>query len=152
MGFLFYILFIVCAIAMYYSLLRHRRRKPEIYLTFSTNDIKIKGVIKMVTMKVTQFVEGILQPVDRLGNPAQVEAGTVQFTSSDEAVFVVARTAEDELKVKLVATGVGVAQLDYSADADLGEGVVTITGFTGIEITAEQAVGFAVSFGEPQDQ
>lgn len=150
MEILFWLLFIG-TLVMYYYLLR-QRRKPKLYLTFSINDIKIKGAIKMVTMKVTQFVEGELQPVDRLGNPAQVEAGTVQFTSSDEAVFVVARDVENELKVKLVATGAGVAQLDYSADADLGEGVVTITGFTGVEISPEQAVGFAVTFGEPQDQ
>lgn len=105
-----------------------------------------------LTLTTTQFVEGTLQPVDAKGNPAPVEAGSVLFTSSDESIFTVEKGEENELQLTITAVGIGTAQLNYSADADLGEGVTTISGFTAIEVVAAEAVGFGISFGEPQEQ
>lgn len=108
----------------------------------------------MVSLTQTQFAQsGDLQAVDRLGNPAEVQEGSVNFSSSDESIFTVEQNPENEKQVKVVAHAPGVAQLNYSADADLGEGVVTIEGFTGVEVLPAQAVGFSgLSFGEPQEQ
>lgn len=100
----------------------------------------------------TQFIEGQVQPVNKKGQPSQVEQGSVEYSSSNEAVFTVTEDADDETKFVVTAVGAGTGQLNYSADADLGEGVVTITGFTDIEITPAQATGFNVTFGEPQEQ
>ena len=105
-----------------------------------------------LTLTTTQLVEGTLQPVDAKGNPAPVEAGSILFSSSDESVFTIERDAENESKMTVIAVGIGVAQLNYSADADLGEGVTTISGFTAVEVIAAEAVGFGISFGEPQEQ
>ena len=149
---------LLCAALIVYAILHwlsHRKpRKAKLLLSFVINQIKIKGEIKLVSLRSTQYVEsGELQAVDRLGNPAEVEAGSVNFSSSDEGVFRAEQDPDNEKLVKVVAVGPGVAQLDYSADADLGEGVVTITGFTGVEVTPAQAVGFSgLSFGEPQEQ
>lgn len=137
-----------------YSLIHklHKKQKlyPEIQLTI--NKIKIKGKITMVTLTSTQFVEGLLNVVDRLGNTSQVEAGTVVITSSDPNVCIVNRIDSNELAFIIESVAPGVAQIDYSADADLGEGVETISGFTGIEVTPAHAVGFGVTFGEPQER
>ena len=148
---------LLCAALIVYAILHllpHRNKaKGKLLLTFVINNIKIKGEITLVSLRSTQYVEsGELQAVDRLGNPAEVQAGSVNFSSSDEGVFRIERL-DNESRVKVIATGTGVAQLNYSADADLGDGVVTIEGFTGVEVLPAQAVGFSgLSFGEPQEQ
>lgn len=145
---------LILAVAALLAWLKHRPAGGRLMLRLITNQINITGDITLLSLKSTQFaVSGEIQAVDRLGNPAQVEAGSVNFSSSDESVFRAEQDPENEKIVKVVAVGPGVAQLDYSADADLGEGVVTITGFTGVEVTPAQAVGFSgLSFGEPQEQ
>lgn len=114
-----------------------------------SNHLNIKGEITMVQLKSTQSVNGILQPVDRKGNAAPIEPGTVKFSSSDESVFTVEQDETHETKVKVVAVAPGVAVLNFEADADLGEGVKTISGSTGVEVVASDAVGFGVTFEAP---
>lgn len=126
--------------------------KGELLLMIKHNSLTIKGKIMAVSMTSTQFVEGVLQAVDSKGRPAQVQPGSVVFESSDEDVFTVEQDASDPLKIKLIAVGEGTAQLDYSADADLGDGVTTIEGFTAVEILPAMAVGFGLTFSAPQEQ
>jgi hypothetical protein len=99
------------------------RQRPQLLLVLSINNIKIKGEFKMVQLTTTQFVNGTLAPQDRLGNPATVEPGSVSVSSSDPAVFDVETDPDNELNLKLVAKGPGVATLHFTADADMGEGV-----------------------------
>lgn len=144
------IIIAVAALAVWHKL------KPSggrLLMTIIQDNLNIKGEITLLSLRSTQYaVSGELQAVDRLGNPAPVQAGSVVFASSDESVFR-AEQQDNELQVKVVAVGPGVAQLNYSADADLGDGVVTIEGFTGVEVLPAQAVGFSgLTFGEPQEQ
>lgn len=104
-----------------------------------------------VTLKKRQFVEGQVTPTDKDGDPAAVEPGTVSFTSSDESIATVEEDPNDETKFKIIGKKAGVAQVDFSADADRGEGVKTITGFVAVEVLPADATGFGVTFGEPQD-
>lgn len=144
---------IIVAVAVLMAWFRLLPSGGRLLMTFTVNNINIKGEITLVSLRSTQYaVSGELEAVDRLGNPAPVEAGSVNFSSSDEGVFRIERL-DNEKQVKVVAVGAGVAQLNYSADADLGDGVVTIEGFTGVEVLPAQAVGFSgLSFGEPQEQ
>lgn len=105
-----------------------------------------------VIISDTQFIEGQVQTVNKKGKPAPVEAGTIAYSSSNEAVVTVTENPDDETKFTVTAVGAGTAQVNYSADADLGEGVVPISGFTDFEVTPAQATGFNVTFGEPQEQ
>jgi hypothetical protein len=129
-----------------------KKRKPRLLLLLSTNDIKIKGDIMAISLTSTQFVEGVLQPVDRKGRPAKVQPGSIDYSSSDENVFTVTEDPNDETKLIITAVGEGTGQLDYSADADLGDGVVTISGFTAVEVLPASAVGFGLVVGTPQEQ
>ena len=131
---------------------KKKRKKPKILLSLIINHIKIKGGIIMVGLKDTQKVTGTLNPVDSKGNAAAVQSGSVTVTSSDEVVVTVVKDPENELGFTLVAGKPGTAQVDFSADADLGEGIVSITGFTAVEVQAGDAVGFAAIFGEPVEQ
>jgi len=64
------------------------------------------------------------------GEPAPVEAGSVVWASSDDTVLAVTPSADGmTASVKTVAPG-GPARITVSADADIGSGVQTITGFT----------------------
>ena len=105
-----------------------------------------------VVLSDTQFIEGQVSTVNKKGKPAPVQSGTIEYSSSNEAVVTVTESPDDETKFTVTAVGAGTAQVNYSADADLGDGVVPISGFTDFEVTPAQATGFNVTFGEPQEQ
>lgn len=131
-------------------------KKNTIKLKFTViyfiNKQKISiGEQKMIQMSIIQYVEVVLNPVDRFGNPAGVE--NVVWTSSDSSILEVTPDPNDELRCKVRAVGApGTAQVDVSADADLGDGVVTISDFLGVEVRPELATGLGLVVGEPQDQ
>jgi hypothetical protein len=119
----------------------------------SQNGLIIKGEIMAITLTSTQFVDGVLQPVDSKGRPAKVEAGSVKFESSNPEIFSVEQNPENELEVRITALSEGVAELRFSADADLDDGeVVLIEGFAAVEVLPAMAIGFGISFGTPQEQ
>ena len=98
-----------------------------------------------------QKVSLSITPTSAAGNPAPVDGAPV-WTSSDESVLTVTASA-DGLSAEAVTTGkLGVAQVSVSADADLGEGVTTITGVLDVEVKASEAVSLAVSAGTPTNQ
>lgn len=105
-----------------------------------------------VSLTTTQQVSGQVQPVDRHGNPAKVEPGSVQYEVTNQDVAVIEEDPADETKFVLKAKGVGVAELRVYADADLGEGVKAIETFAAVEVLPESAVGFGISFGTPEEQ
>ena len=144
------LLFLTVIVVICFFYLR-RKKTPKLFLTLEFNNIKITGDIKLIGLKLAQKVTVTLKPEDRLGNPAQVEAGSVVFTSNDESVCTVVQNPDNELQADVFSQGVGVAQLDFSADADLGEGVVTISGFSAVEVLPLEAVGFGLEVGEPID-
>lgn len=128
------------------------KREPKLLLNLTLENFKIKGEIMALSLTSTQFATGTLQPVDSKGRPASVEPGSVVFTSSDPSVFIVEQDPLNELAIIVTAIGEGTAQLDYSADADLGAGIVSISGFTAIEVLPALAVGFGLTFSTPQEQ
>lgn len=146
--------FVLAGLLLFFAMrIRRRASRLRLGLLLIFDNLKIEGFFMALTMTTTQEVTGQLKPVDKKGNPAPVDAGSVTVTSSDEDVFVVEQDPSDETKFKLKAVGAGVAQLDFSADADLDdEGVKTITGFAAVEILPAQAVGFGIEFSAPTEQ
>lgn len=143
--------FFVFFLIMFFLEYRYKL-KSHFCLEFSINNIKIKGDIKMVNLTATQYVNGSLSVVDRLGNPSEVEAGSVVISSEHPDLFSVERVDSDEKAFKIIAHSPGVGQIYFSADADLGDGVETINGFAGVEVVPAHAAGFGISFAEPQEQ
>lgn len=131
------------------------RPKAKFIISVYSENFIFKGDNVMVSMSYSQKVIVEIAPVDSNGNPASVEAGSVQVTSSDESIALLRRDTENELKFEILGNNegrTGVAQIDLKADADLGEGVVTIEGFIGVEVLPKQAVGFGFVIGEPVEQ
>ena len=73
------------------------------------------------------FPNAVLAPKDAKGRPAPVEAGSVVWASSDDTILSVTPSA-DGMTAVVTSVGAGTARISVSADADLGAGVVTITG------------------------
>lgn len=90
-----------------------------------------------------------VQPVDSRGFPAQVES--VVWSSSDASVISVVQRASDPLMADVGAVGAPgtSAQVQVSADADLGSGVVPLSGFADIAIVSGQAVSLTISLSSP---
>jgi hypothetical protein len=104
-----------------------------------------------VTMTVTQKVHATIQPVDAHGNSAPVD-GIPVWTVSDATMLSVAPGA-DGMTCDILAVGkVGDAQATVTCDADMGAGVVEITGVVDFHLLAAQAVGVSVNVGAPVEQ
>ena len=91
-------------------------------------------------------------PVDVDGQPADVQDGSVVQSTSDASVATVTPDATNPYKGTITSVGKGTCQITITADADLGDGTVTISGEPiDVTVTGGQAVGFgAVTLGTPQ--
>ncbi len=106
----------------------------------------------MFTLPDTKKVPITVAYVDAAGNPAVVE-GAPSWTSSDETIVTIADVSGDGMSAFAVAVGpLGTAQVNVTADADLGEGVTAVIGLLDIEVVASQAVAATVSAGEAVDK
>jgi hypothetical protein len=99
--------------------------------------------VQKVTLKVN--------PVSAAGNPAQVDGAPV-WSSSDDTVLSLS-VSEDGFSAEAVTTGkLGVAQVNVSADVDMGEGVKTLTGVLDVEVKASEAVSLNLAADVPVDR
>lgn len=113
--------------------------------------IKFTGGTMAQQLGDSEQVRAKINPTSRAGNPAPVEAGTVVWTSTDEGIFTVVPNPENEQEALVVSTGpLGIAALSVSADANLGEGVETVTDTIDIEIVAGRASNLGLQFGVPE--
>ena len=91
---------------------------------------------------------------DAKGRPAKVD-GVPVWASSDETVLAVTPAA-DGMSALIDTVAAGTARATVSADADLGAGVLTITGVTeDVNVTlgtGRQASVLALSLGTPVDK
>lgn len=86
------------------------------------------------------------------GDPASVEGPPV-WAVSDPTVLQLGTVAADGMSVDTIsAMTVGSARVSVTADADLGAGTQTITGFADVEVTlgpSSQASVMTLSLGAP---
>lgn len=99
------------------------------------------------TQKVPVFVE----PVDKFGNPAEVE--NLVWTSSDPTIVDFVFDTESHKSAWVVTTGgTGSVQIAVTADATLGEGEKPLTAIVNIEVVPAEAVTLGVKFGTPEEK
>jgi uncharacterized protein YjdB len=104
----------------------------------------------MLQLTNTQQAGLSISAVDRRGAPAQVDA--IVFSSSDETVATVTPNPLDPSKAVVKALLPGTAQINVTADADLGDGVTPLTGTLDLTVVAGQAVALAIATGTPEEQ
>lgn len=110
----------------------------------------------MATQQLTadQFVVGHIDAAsikDKYGNPAAVQ-GDWTWSSSDESIVTVDGPSPGTDVTITTAGPDGVATVSGVADADLGEGVVSITAIVSVNVVSGMASTVEVSLDTPQDK
>lgn len=109
-----------------------------------------EGVLQ-VTIKDNQKFDVSLSFTDAKGNAASVQKGSVAFVGF--AGVSITPDPTDETKASVSADGPLVTgQISASADADLGDGVKTITGVLDVEVVAGDATVVQLNAGPATDQ
>ena len=117
----------------------------------------IRGYDEMdITLTATQELAIGAIPLDDRGNPAPVD-GTATWAVSDESLGTLVDAEGDDLeagaeKVFKAAGPTGNVQVTCVVDADLGEGVRTLSAIWNINIAAAEAVSFGQYTGTPREQ
>ena len=102
-------------------------------------------------LTATQQCDAMMKLTDARGNPAPVQDPT--WLSSDTAIVTVTQDAADPLKALVKAVGpTGAALVTFTADADLGAGVVPILGSGDVVVVAGQAVVAEMVTSVPVEQ
>lgn len=97
----------------------------------------------------SEHATATIAPLDKAGNPATVQAGSTVFAVSDPSLVTV--TPVDDTSAVVQAIGpLGSFDLTVSADADLGDGVVTITDSLTINVVAGVAANLGLGLGVPE--
>jgi len=137
---------------------RRRHRKPALTFIYLNPDYsKIKSNDMVVEFKPDQNATFQVAPTNRKGKPAKVQAGSVEYESVDPSIATVAEDPNDETKFTVKSSADDITEskttdIKVKADADLGDGVVTIEGVLTVTVTPEAATGFGVStISEPAD-
>ncbi len=104
---------------------------------------------KNVQIRDNQKFTASLAPVDSKGSPAQIQPGSAVWTGP---AFLGLTPSDDGLSCVVVANGIGTGDVTASADADLGDGVTTISGVLNVEVTPGEAVQLGIVAGDPTDQ
>jgi uncharacterized protein YjdB len=105
---------------------------------------------KMLKLTNTQQAALSISAVDRRNKPALVDS--VVWTSSDDTVATVTADTADPMKATVKAIDAGTAQINVSADADLGDGERPITGALDVTVVAGEAVALVIGTGTPTEQ
>jgi hypothetical protein len=95
-----------------------------------------------------QKVKLTIAPVDAAGNPAAID-GLPEW--SDINGLFAFEAADGPLSIYAITLGpVGQTSINVTADADLGEGAVPISGSLEVEVVASQAVTLSIVAGTPE--
>ena len=111
------------------------------------NQSYVEGFMARITNE--EQVSVVVTPKTPGNHPARID-GNVEFSSSDETVATVVSTGQFGAVVKGVAAGAAVITATF--DADLGEGVTTVTLTGALEVVDAQAVTGVLEFGTPEFQ
>lgn len=141
----------------HFLLRRNKKSKAGLMFTyFADNFLQIKSNKMAVIFKPNQNATFQVTPTNRRGQPAKVQEGSVEYSSPDPSV-VVEEDPTDETKFKVTTSADEITEsktvdVSVSADADLGDGIKTITGVLTVVIEPEGAEGFGITtITEPTD-
>jgi hypothetical protein len=130
---------------------KRKRKKLRLVVTKIQIDQNIfEGEIMATQMTDIQQTSLTVSALDAKNNPAALD-GPVVFVSSDPTILNVQPTGPNSCAVVAVGA-LGNAQVQFSADADLGSGVVTLSGISDFTIVSSQATQLNAAVGPVIDQ
>lgn len=99
-----------------------------------------------ISITTEQKVHVKLNPTTAAGKPSSLDgAATFEVVSGDATVENI-----DELSAWIISGAAGVSVVSVSADADLGEGVVTITDSITVTVSDPMAANLGLIVGTPE--
>lgn len=102
----------------------------------------------MLILTDVQKVVLSIQPRSAAGNIALVDGKPIWHVSDDAILGL--EVSDDGFSATAITTGrLGNARVGVDVDADMGDGVSTISGVIDIEVKASEAVSLDVSAGTP---
>ncbi len=103
-------------------------------------NVVVRGENMASTMQAGTTAQAAVTWVDQYGNQAKVD-GPIAWASSDETILTVeAIPGPPENRAKVTSAGlIGPAQVQVTADADLGQGVKSITAILDVVVIAGEA-------------
>ena len=113
--------------------------------TTQIDGLTFKGENMSETLGVGHYATVTVQWVDATGSPAKVD-GPTAWESTDPDVLTCQVSTGNPLIANCKAVAIGTAQIQATADADMGEGVKTITSTIDVMVIAGEAVGGSMTF------
>lgn len=124
------------------------RRRARLRVWLSTASY-IEGDNLVMRITNEQKVKVTVAPKTAGGHPASID-GAVTFTSSDETIARI--EVIDGTSANVVGVTAGAALISASFDADLGDGVRSITATGALEVAAAEAETAEIVFADPEQQ
>lgn len=132
-----------------YGVYRWRKRRGHGVATHVYFIVKGKRT-DMETLKVGQLIRPALDVRDRFGNPAAVD-GVPAWTPPTSPTHGILEVAADGMSAIFRARGTGQGSFTVTCDADLGEGVRSITGILSYTVLAAEATVINFNVGPAEE-
>jgi hypothetical protein len=121
-------------------------------VTIETPSLTVTGEFMSATMQVHSYATLSVQWKDIAGNIVKVDGPTNWESSNEDILEVEVATGNPQI-ANLYAPGeVGTAEVHATADADLGEGVKTVTATITVQVISGQAVSGDIQFSQSPSQ
>jgi hypothetical protein len=120
--------------------------------TFQSGQFTVKGENMSATMQVGTYATLSVTWKDKGGNPVKVDGPTVWVSSAPDVCAVEVATGNPQIANLHAAGPIGTATIQATADADLGEGVKSVTSSIQIEVISGEAVGGEIEFTQNTGQ
>jgi hypothetical protein len=121
--------------------------------TFTTGGLSATGENMSSQMQAGTRATVSVAWKDATGNVVSVESGTVNWASSDPETVECVVSTGNPLIANLFAPGpIGKVTIQATGDADLGQGVKTVTASYDVEVISGEAVGGEITFSQSPAQ
>jgi hypothetical protein len=128
----------------------NRAVRIQFCAAITSDGTTIIGDLTMAILIATKQLPLAIKPLDKKGNPAQIDGVPVWESSNPAAVSL--EVATDGLSCTAKAGAIGTAIITAKADADLGAGTKDIIGIYEISVVAGEAATIEIVAGEPVEQ
>lgn len=132
---------------------KHKERLRSILFNYSLGLVCLKTKAKRmlsITLTNEQQVKATLTPVTPKGKPAPLDGKPTWTVPSGDCTVNV---ADDGLSATIVSgDSPGDSEVLVEADADLGEGIVTISDVIKVTVVGAMAASLGLVLGQPEDK
>lgn len=127
-------------------------KDPHARFTFQVGDHIFGGIDMSATMSAGTYATVSVEWKDKAGNTVKVDGPTKWESRDPETVQATVATGNPQIANLFAPGKVGTTQVMATADADLGEGVKSVTATIDIQVISGQAVGGEITFSQSPAQ